>query len=187
MDPLSHIFSASLIVTGLIPEGDLRKKLLVPTLVASLAPDLDSASLFFGIPSYARYHEALTHNFWALPSLIFLNSLLFYLFGSYKNFQRLLAFSALGVTLHVLEDLTIDWGMAFFWPFSHQTYTLRVIFLTDPFFLIACVGGTYFNLRSPRPQAFKKRLSLAIIFFFLAYFLGRYFWGVPSLINLREG
>jgi len=176
LDPVSHIFSTSLIVTGLVPEGDERKKLLAPALVASLAPDADSISLLFGIDAYVRYHEAITHNFWAVPSLIVLNASLFYFLGSYKNFQRLLLFSALGVTLHILEDLTIDWGMAFFWPLSTRTYTLRVIFLTDPFFLIACLAGTFFNLRSSRPQVFKKRLSLIIILLSVAYFLGKFFY-----------
>jgi membrane-bound metal-dependent hydrolase YbcI (DUF457 family) len=186
LDPASHIFSTSLLVTGMVSEGPERKKLLLPALVASLAPDLDSLSLFFGIDSYSRYHETITHNFWAAPSLIFLNALLFYLFGSYKNYSSLLAFSSLGVSFHLLEDLTIDWGMAFFWPLSSQTYTLRVIFLTDPFFLITCVAGTYFNLRSSCSPVFKKRLSLAILLFFAAYFLGKYFLGAHSTIFLGE-
>ncbi|MBI5968482.1 MAG: metal-dependent hydrolase [Deltaproteobacteria bacterium] len=186
MDPASHILSTSLIVTGWIPQGQERKKLLPPALVASLAPDLDSLSLLFGIASYSRYHETVTHNFWAVPLLIFLNASLFYFFGSYKNYQRLLTFSALGVVFHLLEDLTIDWGMAFFWPFSYQTYTLRVIFLTDPFFLMACMVGPYLNLRASYPQAYKKKLSLSILLFFAIYFLGKYFWGIHSGIILRE-
>jgi len=177
LDPVSHIFSASLLVTGVLPEGQERRKLLPPTLVASLAPDADSLSLFFGVHSYAQYHETITHNFWAAPSLIFLIASLFYFFGSHKNYRSLLAFSAVGVIFHLLEDLTIDWGMAFFWPLSSDTYTLRVIFLTDPFFLMACVAGTYFNLRSARPQSLKKKLSLAILLFSVAYFLGKYFLG----------
>jgi membrane-bound metal-dependent hydrolase YbcI (DUF457 family) len=186
LDPVSHIFSASLVVTGLFPEGPKRKKLLAPTLVASLAPDVDSLSLFFGINSYTQYHETIAHNFWAAPSLIFLIASLFYFFGSYKKFQNLLAFSALGVSFHLLEDLTIDWGMAFFWPLSSETYTLRVIFLTDPFFLMACVAGTFFNLRSPRPQPFKKKLSWAILLCSVAYFLARYFLGVHSSFFLGK-
>jgi len=177
LDPVSHIFSASLVVTGVFPEGTERRKLLPPTLVASLAPDVDSLSLFFGVNSYTQYHETVTHNFWAAPSLIFLIASLFYFFGSYKNYRNLLAFSALGVSFHLLEDLTIDWGMAFFWPLSFHTYTLRVIFLTDPLFLIACVAGTFFNLRSTRPQAFKKKLSLTILLCSVVYFLGKYVLG----------
>jgi membrane-bound metal-dependent hydrolase YbcI (DUF457 family) len=175
-----------LVVTGWLPEGQERRKLVPPALVASLAPDLDSLSLFFGIDSYSRYHETITHNFWAAPLLIFLVASLFYFWGSYKNFQRLLACTSLGVILHFLEDLTIDWGMAFFWPFTSQTYTLRVIFLTDPFFLITCMAGTYFNLRTSYPQALKKKISSAIILFFAAYFLGKYFMGTDSRVFLRE-
>jgi len=49
--------------------------------------------------------------------------------------------------------------MAFFWPFSNETYTLRVIFLTDPFFLGACIGGTYFNLRSSVSTGFQEKVK----------------------------
>jgi len=176
----------ALIVTGVTPEGEERRRILPPALVASLAPDLDSLSIFFGIAAYSHYHETLTHNFWAAPSLILLNSSLFYFWGPYKKYKSLLAFSALGVSLHLLEDLTIDWGMAFFWPLSPQTYTLRVIFLTDPIFLIACMAGTYFNLRHPCSQAFKKKLSIAILLCSAAYFLGRYFLGIHSTIFLGK-
>ncbi len=173
-------------MTGWFAEEEERKGLLFPAIIASLAPDLDTLSIFSGIGCYARYHQAITHNFWAAPALVFVVAYLFYFWRPYKNLWGLLAVGTLGITLHILEDLTIDWGMAFFWPLSNATYTLRVIFLTDPFFLAACIGGTFFNLRSSYPPAFKKRLSLAILIFFAAYFLGQYFWGTTSSLFIRK-
>jgi len=186
LDPASHIFSTSLGLTGWFSEEEERKGLFFPAIIGSLAPDLDILSIFGGIGCYAHYHQAITHTFWAAPALVFIVAYLFYLWRPYKNLWGLLAVGTLGITLHILEDLTIDWGMAFFWPFSNETYTLRVIFLTDPFFLGACIGGTYFNLRSSVSPAFKKRLSLAILILFTVYFLGRYFLGAASSIFLRS-
>ncbi len=177
MDPASHIFGTALIVTGWFPGERERKGLILPAIAASLAPDLDALTLLKGVGCYADYHQAITHNFWAAPALVLLIVFLFHHWRPAHNFRHLLAVVSLGITLHILADWTTAWGMAFFWPLSSQTHCLRIIFLTDPLFLGALMTGTYLNLRAPFSPGFKKKLSLGILIFFAAYFLGGYFTG----------
>ncbi len=173
MDPLSHITSTALAASVFVQEEKEKWPLIGAAVVAGIAPDLDALTLLRGWDSYVRYHQALTHNLFVVPILIFLVAYLFHRFGCYHNLPVLLGFAALGGFWHLLLDLTITWGLAPFWPFSSRTYCLGLIHLTDPLFLLVCAGACYLIFFHTW-WGLRRKLALIILPSLSLYLLCRY-------------
>jgi inner membrane protein len=101
-------------------------------LLAANAPDIDVVSAFGGSLNYLHYHRHLTHSLAALPILP-LFCVLFVRWVSRRPVQWLAAYgiALVGVSSHLLLDLTNVYGVRLLLPFSATWFRLDITGVID--------------------------------------------------------
>jgi inner membrane protein len=140
MDTLTHALTGAVI-------SNLGFKKKVPgatfTLVtASVLPDIDWASRFFGIAAYLNYHRSFTHSLLGVISLAMILTLIVKLFFRRADLRMTFLLSLFGGLFHLLMDLINPYGTQVFYPFLAERYawnwvTVVDLFITMP--LILCL------------------------------------------------
>lgn len=165
MDPITHGLAGATISHL----GFKRKAAFWVLLTASIAPDLDYITRFWGVDIFLRYHRGITHGILALfliPLIIALIS------GFKKGFFYYYFISFLGYGTHLLMDLSNQYGTRILSPLDWNQYSLDITFIIDPYIsigLLLCVILCRFN---------KKRavaISALTIVLLLSYTTGRYY------------
>ena len=131
MDTLTHALTGAVI-------SNLGFKKQIPgagfTLVtASVLPDIDWASRFFGIAAYLKYHRSFTHS---LPGIIFLTiilTLIVKLFFRRADLRTTFLLSLFGGLFHLLMDLINPYGTQAFYPFLSERYAWNWVTVVDLF------------------------------------------------------
>lgn len=135
--------------------------------LASIIPDIDAASFFGGIETYAKYHHTFGHN-------IFFGTA-FVLFATYRcRSRKALIITSLAFASHLITDaIMTKWELYLFWPFSGKGYIfsssynlghpLNTYFVSLSFFLIFLLA--YIYKRTPI-DILSQELDQHIISFF---------------------
>src|SRR4030065_1427485 len=103
MDPVTHSLAGATIANL----GFKRKAAMWVLLLSSIAPDFDYITRLWGADVFLRYHRGITHGILALfivPIIIGL------IFGREKNFLYSSFLAFLAYTVHLLMDLTTQYG-----------------------------------------------------------------------------
>jgi len=130
VDPLTHTLTGVFLSRAGLDRFTPRATWIL--LLAANAPDIDVVSAFGGSLNYLHYHRHLTHSLVALPILPLLCVLL--VRGvSRKPVHWLGAYSIafIGVSSHLLLDLTNVYGVRLLLPFSSTWFRLDITSVID--------------------------------------------------------
>ncbi|HHN65959.1 MAG TPA: metal-dependent hydrolase [Nitrospirae bacterium] len=167
MDPVTHGLTG-VMLSNLFPR---KKGTLLVALFASLAPDLDYVTRFWGTEVFLRYHRGITHGIGALllvPLLVgiaarraYRGRLLFFVMLSYLCYG-----------VHIAMDLMTQYPTRVLSPLDWSAYSLGIAFIIDPYVSAAIVLAILFSMR----KSVNRRLaSLICILFLIVYLFGRFY------------
>lgn len=160
MDPISHGLSGY--VFGKITTKD--KTLIFTVLIFSLLPDIDIILLIFSKELFLIHHRGITHGILALLLLPLLPAFIL----KKKGFLKSYLFAFLAFLLHILLDLTNQYGTKILSPLDWNSYNLSLTFIVDPYVVLPLLLAVVLSLK------FKKQLKILFIlsFAFIAIYIG---------------
>lgn len=103
---------------------------------ASVLPDLDWASRFFGIASYLRYHRTFTHSLLGIVLLATVLAVVVKIFFRRAGFGTTFLLSLFAGLFHLLMDLINPYGTQILYPFLPDRYAWNWVTVVDPFITI---------------------------------------------------
>lgn len=165
MDPLTHGLAGAAIKNL----GFKRDRALLVLVLASVAPDLDYIVRPLGADIFLKYHRGITHGFLALLAVPLLIGILSAKRGFF--YYSFLAFT--GYALHLVLDLTNQYGTRVLSPLDWRQYSLDLTFILDPYvslgLLVSAVLAAIDRKRA-------RTIALAT-FMLLAFYMGvRYYF-----------
>jgi inner membrane protein len=161
MDPVTH----SLTGYALSQFFSRKRSTLLLMVGASVAPDLDYITRFWGLDVFLRYHRGITHGVLALLVMPVIIGLLMRLWvGRRILYYSMLAF--LGYGVHLLMDLTNQYPTRILSPLDWSKYSLNLTFIIDPY----VVGGLILVLILTLRKDSKRRLITASILILLVFY-----------------
>ncbi len=161
MDPVTH----SLTGYALSQFFNRKRSTLILMIGASVAPDLDYITRFWGTDVFLRYHRGITHGvlaFLLIPLLVGLAMRLWT--GRRILYYSMLAF--LGYGVHLLMDLTNQYPTRILSPLDWSKYSLNLTFIIDPY----VVGGLILVLLLTLRKDSKRRMITATILILLVFY-----------------
>ncbi len=161
MDPLTHALSGFVLGKTITK----NKVFFIIIIISSLIADIDILSRLHSKELFLMYHRGITHGvlflflFPVVPALIFMKK---------YGFFKIYCFSFLGCFLHLLLDLTNQYGTKILSPFDWNSYGLSLAFIIDPYVLIPLLLAIGFSIK------FKKQAKFLYIFsmIFIAIYIG---------------
>lgn len=176
MDPITHGL-AGVTIANL---GFKRKAAMWALLLSSIAPDFDYITRFWGTDIFLRYHRGITHGILALFVIPIIIGIIF---GYKKGFFYYSFIAFLGYFVHLLMDLTNQYGTRILSPLDWEQFSLDLIFIIDPYITLGL-------LLSVVLCKFNKRravvIALITLFFLIAYTGGRNYLHDKTKDFLRE-
>ena len=128
MDPVTHgLFGATIYHIGF-----KRKAALWVLLVASVAPDIDFISRFWGADVLLRYHRGITHG---ILALFIVPIIIGVIFGYRKGFLYYTVLAFLAYAAHLVMDLMNQYGTRILSPLDWNQYSLDLMFIFDPYII----------------------------------------------------
>ncbi|UCD84035.1 MAG: metal-dependent hydrolase [Deltaproteobacteria bacterium] len=133
MDPLTHCLAG-------ITIANLGLKEVVPeagwvVAGASVLPDIDYVTRFWGDRNFLRYHRVFTHSIVGavLSSAIWAGG--FYLIWPSSGYWPLFFLSLIGFGSHIFMDFLCPHGEKLLYPFSKRWYARERFVFFDPYFM----------------------------------------------------
>jgi inner membrane protein len=151
VEPLTHALAS--LVLARAGQTKLPRYGFAMLVVSGVAADLDYFSYFGGPEAYLRFHRSVLHSISGSVLLICALALLFWVVArrrdskhSAANSRRLrfvaaFAVCALGVSAHLLLDLSSGIGVQLFWPFRQKWIASDLLSNVDPWVLVLLVAG----------------------------------------------
>lgn len=176
MDPVTHSLAGATICNL----GFRRKLSMLVLILASIAPDFDYITRFWGIDVFLRYHRGISHGIlflFLVPLIIGL------IFGLRKGFLYYSFIAFLGYTAHLLMDLTNQYGTRILSPFDWAQYSLDLTFIIDPYITIGLLLSVILCVFNKK-RSFVITLTTAILL--IAYVGGRYYLQGKTKDFLKE-
>jgi inner membrane protein len=165
MDPVTHA------LTGITLSNFTAKRraLFLLFVISSVLPDIDYSTRLWGIDTFLRYHRGITHGLVALVAAPALLALLFrIIYGS--GFFLYYSVSLIGYSVHLLMDLTNQYGTRILSPFDWDQYSMGLTFIIDPYITLALVAVVIVT------KVFRIRpfvISLAAVLFISGYVMSK--------------
>lgn len=176
MDPITH----GLTGTAIFNLGFRKHPAFWVLLLSSLAPDFDYITRLWGADVFLRYHRGITHGILALfivPIIIGL------IFGRNKDFLYSSFLAFLAYTVHLLMDLTTQYGTRILSPLDWHQYSLDLLFIIDPYVTLGLIISAILCKKINRKASV---IALSTIFIFITYIGGRYYLHGKTTDFLRE-
>jgi inner membrane protein len=175
MDPVTHSLAGATISNL----GFRRKLSMLVLILASIAPDFDYITRFWGMDIFLRYHRGITHGI----LFLFLGPLIIgFIFGLRKGFLYYSFIAFLGYAAHLLMDLTNQYGTRILSPLDWEQYSLDLTFIIDPYITI----GLLLSVILCRFNKKKTIIALITVFLLIAYTGGRYYLQGKTKDFLKE-
>ncbi|HET9182903.1 MAG TPA: metal-dependent hydrolase [Candidatus Angelobacter sp.] len=150
MDPVTHLLTGAC-----LGRAGLNRKTGLATLTLTLtaeAPDLDVIAYFWGPVAGLQHHRGFTHALIGIPLVGI--AVLAAVYGIYRFRSRsgwqpelpprwalLFGYGCLAAAIHLLQDLTNNYGVRPFTPFYPRWYSGDLVFIIDPLMLLALFLG----------------------------------------------
>lgn len=138
MDSVTHI-TLGACIGELVLGKKLGKQALIWGAIAQSLPDIDSAAALFLSPEQALLaHRGITHS---LVFAVVIGLAIAFLvrrihYKAYLPFVMLALFFCLQLMLHDLLDTCNAYGTGLLEPFSHQRFSVNLLYVADPLFTI---------------------------------------------------
>lgn len=157
MDPVTHA------LTGLVLKqlGFNRKAALPVLLLASVAPDFDYITRFWGMDMFLRYHRGITHG---ILALVLVPAIIGLIFGYKKGFFYYYLISFLGYGMHIVMDLTTQYGTRILSPLDWEQYSLDLVFIIDPYIIIGLLSCLILGRMNRKRAALIAVAALILLF-----------------------
>jgi len=166
MDPVTHS------LTGFVLGKTISKNkiILITALIFSLLPDIDYILRIHSKELFFIYHRGITHGVLALFLLPIIPAIMLQKkIGFFKIYS--VAFIAYGI--HILFDLTNQYGTKILSPFDSTPYALSITFIIDPYVLFPLLLVVLLSIKFKKQAKFLYVLSIIFIIFYIgvkAYF-----------------
>ncbi|WP_431025280.1 metal-dependent hydrolase [Halomonas sp. H5] len=146
-----------------------RKAVLLGALLGTL-PDLDVVLDYGDAVANVTEHRGVSHSLFVLTGLASLLALLFRRFAPARNISlgRWWAFFVLCLVSHPLLDALTTYGTQLWWPLDTGPSAYPIVFIIDPLYTLALLGGLLAALVGPRVRracAWGLALSCAYLLF----------------------
>lgn len=158
MDPLTHFLTGAN-----LGRSGFNRKTAYATLAMTLAaeaPDLDIFWGFRGPLVGFEHHRGITHTFIAAPVIALVTTAVVWLIHRWRNRRKaprkpqsarpglppprwtlIYLFAFIAALSHILLDYTNNYGVRPFFPFNPRWYDHSIVFIVDPFLLLALAGA----------------------------------------------
>jgi inner membrane protein len=134
MDTLTHALTGAVISNLGFKKDTAAATFTLVT--ASVLPDIDWASRFFGIAAYLNYHRSFTHSVLGVISLAMILTLIVKLFFRGADLRLAFLLSLFGGLFHLLMDLINPYGTQVFYPLFSERYAWNWVTVVDLFITI---------------------------------------------------
>lgn len=161
MDPLTHT------LTGFVGAKIISKNrvFLLIFIISSLIPDIDVFIRLYSKELFLIHHRGITHG----VAFLFLFPLIpAFLFHKKTGFFKTYCISFLGYGLHLLLDLTNQYGTKILSPFDNTFYNLSLTFIVDPYILIPILSAVALSIKLKK----QARFLYILAFIFIALYIG---------------
>lgn len=148
----------------------LFQAVMIGTVSGSVIPDLDTILKVKSNATYLKHHRGITHSFLAIFFWSILLASLLSFFFSNASFLRILLWTFLAVSLHIIVDLFNVYGTQVLFPYSKRWFALGFINTFDPFIFFLHLLGIIGWFLGMTPG----NLWLGIYFLLTLYFLKRF-------------
>ncbi len=150
MEPITHFLTGAC-----LGRAGLNRKTALATATVTLAaeaPDLDVVTRFRGPAFGLAHHRGFTHSFLGLFLVSALVVGFMYVVWRIRGrkvkdpnlpprWGWLFVFAYLAGLTHILLDITNNYGIRPFWPFSEKWYSWDIVFIADPVLLALLLAG----------------------------------------------
>ncbi|MFA6084611.1 metal-dependent hydrolase [Mucilaginibacter sp.] len=144
MDVITHL-ALGVCTAEILLTKKLGKKGLIWGALAQALPDIDTLpALFLPADQSLLIHRGLTHSFlFALIAGILLAFTMQKIYSKAGlSFISLLFFFCFQLTLHDLIDTCNSYGTGLLEPFSHQRFSINLLYVADPLFTVGLLVGS---------------------------------------------
>ena len=165
MDSLTHI-ALGACVGEILLSKNLGKKALIWGIIAQNLPDIDSAAaLFVPADQALMIHRGITHS---LFFAIVIGLLLAFIAQKihhkrYLPFALPAFFFCFQLTLHDLLDTCNSYGTGLLEPFSHQRFSVNLLYVADPLFTISMLIAALYLIFKNNAEVNRMRCAAAAI------------------------
>ncbi|RMG05935.1 MAG: metal-dependent hydrolase [Nitrospirae bacterium] len=178
MDPVTHT------LTGYALGQFFKKKKgsILLLIGASLAPDIDYITRFWGVDVFLRYHRGITHGVIALVVIPPILGLIVSMFkkGGFLYHSTLFF---IGYAVHLLMDLTNQYPTRILSPLDWSKYSLGLTFILDPYVVVTLFVVFIFTLKKDAKRVMITGFAFVFLFVYVG---GKYFLKVRTEDFLRE-
>jgi len=154
MDPLTHVLTGAN-----LGRSGFNRKTAYATLAMTLAaeaPDLDVVWGFRGPVAGFEHHRGITHTFIAAPVIALVTLGVVWLIHRSRRkplkaglppprWGLIFLFALIADLSHLLLDYTNNYGLRPFFPFHPQWYARSIVFIVDPYLLLALIGALFMS------------------------------------------
>lgn len=140
MDPFTHGVIGLALAKATGNEISVADAATAAVVVGAVFPDIDIVFQKWGDHVYLKNHRGITHSIVGLlTSSIFIAFVLNF-FYSDIGFLNLAFWALLGGVSHTFFDIFNSYGAKLLWPFINKKYSLSLLVIFDPIFLISILG-----------------------------------------------
>ncbi len=171
MDLITHLALGA--CTGeLLLSKKIGKKALLWGALSQALPDIDTAGVFFYPADKALLiHRGITHSFFFA---IVTGLVLAFIFKRIHNrsaiaFGTLCLFFCFELALHDLLDVCNAYGTGLLEPFSHQRFSINLLYVADPFFTISLLVASIVLIFTGIERPGRINQALGAVFISIAY------------------
>ena len=157
MDPLTHFLTGAN-----LGRSGFNRKTAYATLAMTLAAEAPDLDIFWGfrgpLVAFER-HRGITHTFIAAPAVALVTTAVIWLIHKWSTrrgarkppkpglppprWGLIFLFALIADLSHLLLDYTNNYGLRPFFPFNPRWYERSIVFIVDPFLLLALVGALF--------------------------------------------
>lgn len=134
MDIVTHALIGSAAAAGIVPT---HPALAVGLVLGNVVPNLDAFARLAGKHAFLRFHQTYTHSLGAIVVMLALAAAL--QFWVDPIWGQIALGLGIGMTMHILLDLTNSYGVRCLWPLSPKRFALDWIFFIDAGIIGICV------------------------------------------------
>lgn len=140
MDPLTHGVIGIALAKATGNNISVTDAATAAVVVGAVFPDIDIIFQKWGDCVYLKNHRSITHSILGLAaSSVFIAFLLNFFYPDF-GFLNLAFWALLGGISHTFFDIFNSYGAKLLWPFFNKKYSLSLLIIFDPIFLIFMSG-----------------------------------------------
>lgn len=171
MDIVTH-FALGICTAEIFRRKEEGKGILLLGGIVQCFPDIDTvAGLFLPADRSLLIHRGLTHSLSFAVVGGFILSLMIYQIFKRKGrlFSQIFLFILFQLTLHDLLDLCNAYGTGLLEPFSHQRFSVNLLFVADPLFSIGLIVASLVLLLSTGSYMHRPQWAWGALLFSCCY------------------